>query len=90
MFSLLTDTSLWDGSQLGLRWARQIEDATERDPAILHKNIQTRIETLLIRPFQVAPTRIIPFKKLIIIDGLDEYNNSRTPAVSAVNAGYLR
>ena len=56
-----------------------IEDAIERDPAIFYKNIQTQIDTLIIRPFQAAPTQVIqvPFPRLIIIDGLDECNDIR-------------
>jgi NACHT domain len=54
-----------------------IEDAIERDPAIFYKSIRTQIETLLVRPLQAAPTQMIPFPRLIIIDGLDECNDSR-------------
>ncbi|KAF8809938.1 hypothetical protein BYT27DRAFT_7187242 [Phlegmacium glaucopus] len=55
----------------------QIEDAIERDPAIFKKTIQTQIDTLLIKPFQSVPTHIVASKKLIIIDGLDECNDSK-------------
>jgi hypothetical protein len=54
-----------------------IEDAIERDPAIFHKNLQTQIDTLLVEPFRSAQTQIVPSQKLIIIDGLDECNNSQ-------------
>ena len=59
-----------------------IEDAIERDPAIFYKNIQTQIDTLLIKPFQAAPTQVVqvPFPRLIIIDGLDECNDIRAQA----------
>jgi len=54
-----------------------IEDAIERDPAIFKKNLQTQIDTLLIKPFQNAPTQVVAFKKLFIIDGLDECSDSQ-------------
>src|SRR5882757_2794314 len=52
-----------------------IEEAIERDPAIFYKNLRIQIETLLIKPFQSTSTH--PFRKLFIIDGLDECNNSQ-------------
>ena len=52
-----------------------IEDAIERDPAIFKKNIQTQIDTLLIKPL-LGCALIIKSQKLIIIDGLDECNDS--------------
>ena len=51
-----------------------IEDAIERDPAIFNKNLQTQIDALLIKPFQSASS--ISSHKLIIIDGLDECDDS--------------
>jgi len=53
-----------------------IEDVIEQDPAIFHKNLQIQIDTLLIKPFQSAPS--IASQKLIIIDGLDECNDSQS------------
>ena len=47
-----------------------IEDAIERDPAIFKKNIQTQIDTLIIKPLEYLQT--VPSQKLIIVDGLDE------------------
>ena len=55
-----------------------IEDAVERDPAIFNKSIRTQIDTLLIEPFHsVLSAQIIPSQKLIIVDGLDECNDSQ-------------
>jgi DNA replication protein DnaC len=65
-----------------------IEDAIERDPAIFYKNIQTQIETLLVKPFrESASSQITPFPspRLIIIDGLDECNDSQAQ-VAILNA----
>jgi hypothetical protein len=55
-----------------------VEDAIERDPVIFKKNMETQIDTLLIKPFESASTQTIPSPKLIIIDGLDECNDSQT------------
>ena len=53
-----------------------IEDAIGQDPAIFMKNIQTQIDTLLIKPLQSAlPAQVVPFPKLFVIDGLDECND---------------
>ena len=43
------------------------------------KTFKRIIDTLLIKPFQAAPTQVIqvPFPRLIIIDGLDECNDIR-------------
>jgi len=54
-----------------------IEDVIERDPTIFNKNLQTQIDTLLIKPFQIAPTQVVASKKLFIIDGLDECNDGQ-------------
>jgi nucleoside-triphosphatase THEP1 len=54
-----------------------IEEAIERDPAIFHKHLQVQIESLLIKPFQTVSRQTIPCPKLIIIDGLDECNDSQ-------------
>src|SRR5271168_2557695 len=55
-----------------------IEDAIERDPTIFNKCIQTQIDTLLIQPLQyISSAEIVPSPKLIIIDGLDECNDSQ-------------
>jgi hypothetical protein len=54
-----------------------IEAAIEGDPAIFSKNLQTQIDTLLIKPFQSASTQTPPSPKLIIIDGLDECTDSQ-------------
>ena len=55
-----------------------IEDAIERDPAIFKKNLQTQIDALLIKPLQSVPSiHTGHFPKLIIIDGLDECNDSQ-------------
>jgi NACHT domain len=54
-----------------------IEEAIERDPAIFYKNLQTQIDTLLIKPFQFVSTQITPLPKLIIVDGLDECNDTQ-------------
>ena len=63
-----------------------IEHAIEQDPAIFKKNIQTQIDTLLIKPFQsVSSTQISPSQKLIIIDGLDECMDSQAQ-VAILNA----
>jgi NACHT domain len=52
-----------------------IEVAIERDPAIFKKNLETQIDTLLIKPFQSISSTHLP--KLIIIDGLDECKDSQ-------------
>ena len=52
-----------------------IEDAIQQDPAIFKKNIQTQIDTLLIKPLQLTfSTQVVPFPKLFVLDGLDECN----------------
>src|SRR5882757_7658152 len=55
-----------------------IEDAIERDPVIFKKNMETQIDTLLIKPFQSALTQTITSPKLIVIDGLDECQDTQT------------
>jgi hypothetical protein len=55
-----------------------IEHAIERDPVIFSKNMETQIDTLLIKPFQSALTQTIPSAKLVIIDGLDECSDGQT------------
>jgi NACHT domain len=53
-----------------------IEEAIEQDPVIFKKNIQTQIDTLLIKPLQsTLSSQVAPFPKLFIIDGLDECND---------------
>ena len=52
-----------------------IEDAIQQDPVIFKKNIQTQIDTLLIKPLQCIP--VVPTRKLIILDGLDECNDTQ-------------
>ncbi|KAF8801652.1 hypothetical protein BYT27DRAFT_6785965 [Phlegmacium glaucopus] len=55
-----------------------IENAIERDPAIFKKNIQTQLDTLLIKPLQsTLLNQVVPFPKLFVIDGLDECNDSQ-------------
>ena len=55
-----------------------IEGAIEQDPAIFKKNIQTQIDTLLIKPLQfTSSTQVAPFPKLFIVDGLDECNDPK-------------
>ena len=58
-----------------------IEDAIERDPAIFNKNLQTQINTLLIKPLQSVSTQTIPLPKLIIIDGLDECKDTQAQLI---------
>jgi hypothetical protein len=62
-----------------------IGEAIERDPAIFNKNLETQIDTLLVKPFESAQTKIVPSPKLIIIDGLDECNDSKAQ-VAILNA----
>ena len=63
-----------------------IEHAIEQDPVIFKKNIQTQIDTLLIKPLQLTSwSQVIPFPKLFIVDGLDEWNNTQAQ-VSILNA----
>jgi hypothetical protein len=62
-----------------------IEEAIERDPTIFNKNLEVQIDTLLVKPFQSAQTKIDPSHKLIIIDGLDECND-RKAQVAILNA----
>ena len=55
-----------------------IEYSIEQDPAIFDKNIHTQLDTLLIKPLSLSKSnRIFPSQKLIIIDGLDECENSQ-------------
>ena len=55
-----------------------IEHAIEQDPVIFKKNIQTQIDTLLIKPLQLTSwSQVIPFPKLFIVDGLDECNDTQ-------------
>ena len=56
-----------------------IEGAIEHDPAIFKKNIQTQIDTLLIKPLQSMSStqEATPFPKLFIVDGLDECNDTQ-------------
>ena len=54
-----------------------IESAIEQDPAIFKKNIQTQIETLLVKPLQLTLSQVIPIPKLFIVDGLDECDDSQ-------------
>ena len=55
-----------------------IEDTIERDRAIFNKNLQTQIDTLLVKPYQaVLSTQLVPSQNLIIIDGLDECTDSQ-------------
>ena len=69
-----------------------IEAAIERDPLIFKKNIRTQIDTLLIQPFQSAPTQVAPFPKLIIIDGIDECKDSRAQVaiLDAVSSSFTK
>ena len=55
-----------------------IENSIDQDPAIFEKNIQMQLDTLLIQPLSLSmSTRIFPLKNLIIIDGLDECDDSQ-------------